>query len=165
MKRLYANYILASMLTAVLSLSSCASSRKASSATVRSDSLRTSVTEQTTYEPVPKRTATLKMDADQFLNLTKLPEGIGFSYRNDGLNIDIKSDGEGGVNVTATADSTGRQVTVTRTETDHRIRDETVSNEVKETRPGAQGWLTGTALTLLGIFLIWQLIKRYLKHD
>ena len=93
----------------------CASSRKASSETVRSDSLRTSVTEQTTYEPVPKRTATLKMDADQFLNLTKLPEGIGISYRNDGLNIDIKSDGEGGVNVTATADSIGRQVTVKHT--------------------------------------------------
>lgn len=105
------------------------------------------------------------MDADQFLNLTKLPEGIGISYRNDGLNIDIKSDGEGGVNVTATADSIGRQVTVKHTETDHRIRDETMSNEVKETRPGVQGWLTGTALTLLGIFLIWQLIKYYLsKH-
>lgn len=165
MKRLYANYILASMLTAVLSLSSCASSRKASSETVRSDSLRTSVTEQTTYEPVPKRTATCSVSAEQWLNLSKLPAGFGLSYRNDGLNIDIQSDGEGGVNVTATADSTGRQVTVTRTETDHRIRDETVSNEVKETRPGAQGWLTGTALTLLGIFLIWQLIKRYLKHD
>jgi hypothetical protein len=97
------------------------------------------------------------------LNLSKLPAGFGLSYRNDGLSIDIQSDGEGGVNVTATADSTGRQVTVTRTETDHRIRDET--NEVKETRPGVQGWLTGTALILLGIFLIWQLIKYHLsKH-
>lgn len=56
-------------------------------------------------------------------------------------------------------------MTVTRTETDHRIRDETVNSEVKETRPAAQGWLTGTALTLLGIILIWQLIKYYLsKH-
>ena len=107
----------------------------------------------------------LKMDAEQWLNLSKLPAGFGLSYRNDGLSIDIQSDGEGGVNVTATADSTGRQVTITRTETDHRIRDETVSNELKETRPGVQGWLTGTALTILGIFFIWQLIKRYLKHD
>lgn len=105
------------------------------------------------------------MSAEQWLNLSKLPAGFGLSYRNDGLSIDIQSDGEGGVNVTATADSTGRQVTITRTETDHRIRDETVSNELKETRPGVQGWLTGTALTLLGIFLIWQLIKYYLsKH-
>ena len=105
------------------------------------------------------------MSAEQWLNLSKLPAGFGLSYRNDGLSIDIQSDGEGGVNVTATADSTGRQVTVTRTETDHRIRDETASNEVKETHPGVQGWLTGTALTLLGIFLIWQLIKYYLsKH-
>ena len=165
MKRLYERCILAGMLTAVLSLSSCASSRKASSETARLDSLRTSVTEQTTFGPVPKRTATFSVSAEQWLNLSKLPAGFGLNYRNDGLSIDIQSDGEGGENVTATADSTGRQVTVTRTETDHRIRDETVSNEVKETRPGAQGWLTGTALILLGIFLIWQLIKRYLKHD
>lgn len=159
------NCILASMLTAVLSLSSCASSRKASSETVRSDSLRTSVTEQTTYEPVPKRTATLKMDADQFLNLTKLPEGIGISYRNDGLNIDIKSDGEGGVNVTATADSIGRQVTVKHTETEHRIRDETTSNEVKERRPGLQQWIVGTIIAVLLLFLIWELIKKYLNKN
>lgn len=105
------------------------------------------------------------MSADQWTILTKLPEGFGLNYRYDGISIDVQSDGEGGVNVTATSDSIGRQVNVTRTETDHRIRDETVSNEVKETRPGVQGWLTGTALTLLGIFLIWQLIKYYLsKH-
>ena len=165
MKRLYERCILAGMLTAVLSLSSCASSRKASSETARLDSLRTSVTEQTTFGPVPKRTATFSVSAEQWLNLSKLPVGFGLNYRNDGLSIDIQSDGEGGVNVTATADSTGRQVTTTRTETDHRIRDETVNSEVKETRPAAQGWLTGTALTLLGIILISQLIKYYLsKH-
>ena len=165
MKRLYGNYILASMLTAALSLSSCASSRKASSETVRSDSLRTSVTEQTTFEPVPKRTATCSVSAEQWLNLSKLPAGFGLSYRNDGLNIDIQSDGEGGVNVTATADSTGRQVTVIRTETDHRIRDETVSNEVKEKHPGLLSWMGGTIIAGLLLFLIWKLIKKYLsKH-
>ena len=105
------------------------------------------------------------MSAEQWLNLSKLPAGFGLSYRNDGLNIDIQSDGEGGVNVTATADSIGREVTVTHTESEHRIRDETASNEVKEKQPGVQGWLTGTALSLLGILLIWQLIKYYLsKH-
>lgn len=105
------------------------------------------------------------MSAEQWLSLSKLPAGFGLNYRNDGLNIDIQSDGEGGVNVTATADSTGRQVIVTRTETDHRIRDETVSSEVKETHTGAQGWLTGTVVTLLGISLIWALIKNNLnKH-
>lgn len=165
MKRLYENCILASMLTAVLSLSSCVSSRKASSETVRSDSLRTSVTEQTTFEPVPKRTATCSVSAEQWLNLSKLPAGFGLSYRNDGLNIDIQADGEGGVNVTATADSTGRQVTVTRTETDHRIRDETVSNEVKEKHTGLLSWIGGTIIAGISLFLIWKLIKKYLsKH-
>ena len=91
--------------------------------------------EQTTFEPVPKRTATCSVSAEQWLNLSKLPAGFGLSYRNDGLSIDIQADGEGGVNVTATADSTGRQVTVKHTETEHRIRDETTSNEVKERRP------------------------------
>ena len=105
------------------------------------------------------------MDADQFLNLTKLPEGIGFSYRNDGLNIDIKSDGEGGVNVTATADSIGRQITVKHTETEHRIRDETTSNEVKERRPGLQQWIVGTIIAVLLLFIIWELIKKYLNKN
>lgn len=105
------------------------------------------------------------MSAEQWLNLSKLPAGFGLSYRNDGLNIDIQSDGEGGVNVTATADSIGRQVTVTRTETDHRIRDETVSNEVKEKPPGLLSWMGGTIIAGLLLFLIWKLIKKYLsKH-
>lgn len=105
------------------------------------------------------------MDADQLLNLAKLPEGIGFSYRNDGLNIDIKSDGEGGVNVTATADSIGRQVTVKHTETEHRIRDETTVNEVKERRPGLQQWIVGTIIAVLLLFIIWELIKKYLNKN
>lgn len=165
MKRLYANYILAGMLTAVLLSSGCASSRKASSETVRSDSLRTSVTEQTTYGPVPKRTATCSVSAEQWLNLSKLPAGFGLNYRNDGLNIDIQSDGEGGVNVTATADSIGRQVTVKHTETEHRIRDETTSNEVKERRTGLQQWIVGTIIAVLLLFLIWELIKKYLNKN
>ena len=148
MKRLYANYILAGMLTVALLSSGCGSSRKASSETVRSDSLRTSVTEQTTYEPVPKRTATCSVSAEQWLNLSKLPAGFGLSYRNDGLNIDIKSDGEGGVNVTATADSLGREVTTVREETTNHIRDETVVTE----QPKASIW-ERTGKFLLPVFV------------
>lgn len=105
------------------------------------------------------------MSAEQWLNLSKLPAGFGLSYRNDGLNIDIQSDGEGGVNVTATADSTGRQVTVKHTETEHRIRDETTSNEVKERRPGLQQWIVGTIIAVLLLFIIWELIKKYLNKN
>lgn len=113
---------------------------------------------------VPKRTATCSVSAEQWLNLSKLP-AVGLSYRNDGLNIDIQSDGEGDVNVTATADSIGRQVTVKHTETEHRIRDETTSNEVKERRPGLQQWIVGTIIAVLLLFLIWELIKKYLNKN
>jgi hypothetical protein len=136
MKQHYVKYMLAGMLTVALLSSGCGSSRKASSETVRSDSLSTSVTERTTYAPVPKRTANLSVNAEQWLNLTRLPEGYGISTRQDGLNIDIKSDGEGGVNVTATADSLGREVTTVREETTNHIRDETVVTE----QPKASIW-------------------------
>lgn len=76
------------------------------------------------------------MSAEQWLNLSKLPAGFGLNYRNDGLSIDIQSDGEGGVNVTAIADSLGREVTTVREETTNHIRDETVVTE----QPKASIW-------------------------
>lgn len=148
MKRHSVKYMLAGMLTVALLSSGCGSSRKASSETVRSDSLTTSVTERTTYAPVPKRTANLSVSAEQWLNLTRLPEGYGISTRQDGLNIDIKSDGEGGVNVTATADSLGREVTTVREETTNHIRDETVVTE----QPKASIW-ERTGKFLLPVFV------------
>ena len=147
MKQHYVKYMLAGMLTVALLSSGCGSSRRASSETVRSDSLTTSVTERTTYAPVPKRTANLSVSAEQWLNL-RLPEGYGISTRQDGLNIDIKSDGEGGVNVTATADSLGREVTTVRKETTNHIRDETVVTE----QPKASIW-ERTGKFLLPVFV------------
>ena len=88
------------------------------------------------------------MSAEQWLNLSKLPAGFGLSYRNDGLNIDIQSDGEGGVNVTATADSLGREVTTVRKETTNHIRDETVVTE----QPKASIW-ERTGKFLLPVFV------------
>lgn len=164
-RRLYENAILAGTLSVVLLSSSCASSRKASSEASRSDSLRTSVTEQTTYVPVPKRTATVKVNADRLMQLPELPEGLGMSYRNNGISIEVKSDGQGGVDITATADSTARQVTVVRKETEHRIRDETARTQVKEKRPGFRAWIGETILAGLMLLLVGGLIKKYLnKH-
>lgn len=164
MRRLCENYIRASMLIVVLLLSACGSSRKASSETARSDSLKVSVTEQTTYEPVPKRTATLEVSADQWTILTKLPEGFGLNYRYDGISIDVQSDGEGGVNVTATADSIGRQVNVTRTEEQHRIRDETSSDVTKKNNAGLQRIVGGTIIAALVIIFLGFFIKHKLSN-
>lgn len=121
------------MLTVVLLLSGCGSSRKGTTEVARSDSLSTSVTEQTTYVPVPKRTATLSVSAEQWTNLARIPKGYGISHKTDGLTIDIESDGEGGVNVTATSDSIPREVQTTVTTTTNRIRDETVIQEKPRT--------------------------------
>ena len=137
--------------------------QKGHSETVRSDSLRTSVTEQTTYEPVPKRTATLSVSARQMKDLVNLSQGIGISARNNGLSIDIQSDGEGGVNVTATADSLDRKVTTRSEMSDHRIRDETGESK-NITQPGWKGVLWKLIISAVVILGISTVIKRKLKR-
>ena len=109
--------------------------------------------------------ASLTLEPERLRMIASLPKNIGVQKQENGLNLRIESDGEGGVNVTATADSTGRQVTVKHTETEHRIRDETTSNEVKERRPGLQQWIVGTIIAVLLLFLIWELIKKYLNKN
>lgn len=109
----------------------------------------------------------LALDADRLLLLPTLPEGVGLTAHDGRLSLRAESDGKGGVNITAQHEGEERKVIQEEKTTSNRIRDEAESQleEVKETRPGVQGWLTGTALILLGIFLIWQLIKHYLsKH-
>ncbi|MFR1956161.1 hypothetical protein [Phocaeicola coprophilus] len=120
-----------------------------------------------TYEPVPKTQTSLTLDADRLLSLSRLPEGIGFTAHDGRLSLHAESDGKGGVNITAQHEGESQKVITEEKDVTNRIRDEAESQleEVKETRPAAQGWLTGTALTLLGIILIWQLIKYHLsKH-
>ena len=119
MRRRYASAMLTGMLTAALLSSSCAS-RRCNLTAVRSDSLSASVTERTVYEPVPKRTAGLKVSAAQWTQLRNLPEGFGLAVRTDGMNLSLTADGEGGVSVTAEADSIGREVTYRREETANR---------------------------------------------
>ena len=133
----------------------------------RKDSLRQTVTKVITYEPVPKTQTSLTLDADRLLSLSRLPEGIGFTAHDGRLSLHAESDGKGGVNITAQHEGESQKVITEEKDVTNRIRDEAESQleEVKETRPAAQGWLTGTALTLLGIILIWQLIKYHLsKH-
>ena len=154
---------------AALSVLSCksTSSLQENRTVDRKDSLRQTVTKVITYEPVPKTQTSLTLDADRLLSLSRLPEGIGFTAHDGRLSLHAESDGKGGVNITAQHEGESQKVITEEKDVTNRIRDEAESQleEVKETRPAAQGWLTGTALTLLGIFLIWQLIKYHLsKH-
>lgn len=140
MRRLFINVILAGMLTAALLSSSCASRRYSSLTAVRSDSLSASVTERTIYEPVPRRTADLKVSAEGMTRLLDLPEGFGMNVRTHGMNLSLTSDGQGGVNVTAEADSMGREVNFYREENNHRIRDETAEEEDEDRNSAGFCW-------------------------
>jgi len=98
-------------------------------------------------------------------DLVNLSQGIGISARNNGLSIDIQSDGEGGVNVTATADSLDRKVTTRSEMSDHRIRDETGESK-NITQPGWKGvlWkLIISTVVILGISTV-IVIKHKLKR-
>lgn len=152
-----------------LSVQSCksTSSLQENRTAVRKDSLTQTATKVTTYEPVPITQTSLALDADRLLLLPTLPEGIGLTAHDGRLSLRAESDGKGGVNITAQHEGEERKVIQEEKTTSNRIRDEAENQleKVKETRHGVQGWLTGTALTLLGIFLIWKLIKYYLsKH-
>lgn len=147
MRRRYASAMLAGMLTAALLSSSCASKRYSSLTAVRSDSLSASVTERTVYEPVPKRTAGLKVSAAQWTQLRNLPEGFGLAVRTDGMNLSLTADGEGGISVTAEADSIGRKVTFRREETSARTRDETREEETEKQEP-SRWWCVLPALLI-----------------
>lgn len=148
--------MLTGMLTAALLSSSCAS-RRCNLTAVRSDSLSASVTERTVYEPVPKRTAGLKVSAAQWTQLRNLPEGFGLAVRTDGMNLSLTADGEGGVSVTAEADSIGREVTYRREETANRTRGETREEETEKREP-SRWWCVLPALLIAVVATV--LIKR-----
>lgn len=133
----------------------------------RKDSLTQTETKVTHYEPVPMTQTTLALDADRLLLLPALPEGIGLTAHDGRLSLRAESDGKGGVNITAQHEGEERKVIQEEKTTSNRIRDEAESSveEVKESRPGFQSWIGGTIIAGIVIFLLWKLIKRYLKHD
>lgn len=55
--------------------------------------------------------------------------------QSDGMGLALTSDGEGGVNVTAEADSIGREVRYRREETTNHIRDETREEKTEKREP------------------------------
>lgn len=82
------------------------------------------------------------------------------------MNIDIQSDGEGGVNVTATADSLQRKVIAHTEKKANRIRDDTVSTEVsvdKRTGILTNIWLYVAMITAFLIIIV--IIKNKLKNS
>ena len=115
------------------------------------------------FEPVPKRTVTLSLSADEVNNIATLPGGYGVSAKDGALSLRVESNGEGGVNITAESDSTARQVTVLKTETTHRIRDMTEStSDINTTKTSNNNWIwlcVGIIAVLTAIILLQRFFK------
>lgn len=107
------------------------------------------------------RTATLKVSAAQLENLPSLPEGFGLALHEDGLHIDVAADGEGGVNVTARADSSGRRVDSWQRTVTQSSRHADLEQEETEKRP----WRPRPWMCLAAVFLVALLAKRLFKHS
>lgn len=142
------------IMTSAVCLTSCGTSAASKKTTNHSDSL-TTARKVTTYESVPKRTTTLAVSADRLLNVTRLPEGYGMfvpATDSTGVNINITSDGKGGVNITASTDEILRQTTIEE-ETATRIRDETESSNEKQ-KTNKTVWITVGVLLAIGIYVV-----------
>ena len=84
------------------------------------------------------------LTATQLDTLTVLPAGFGRSLHRDGLHLDVTADGRGGVEVTATADSSARRTETYRAE-QHRtaVREETVTPAPEQRSNAVQTLLWG----------------------
>lgn len=90
-----------------------------------------------------------------------MPSGYGAYFPDtSGVNINITSDGKGGINIKAETDNIDRQVKRTE-ETTHRIRDET-SDCYDEKRINYYKWIgLGVALSIF----VYVMVKRYLNTN
>lgn len=102
------------------------------------------------------RTATLRVSASEWTSLIRVPEGIGRTLQTDGMTLAVTSDGQGGLQVTATADSIPRRVTVQRTEQVTAATAEQTEESVRTQNPRhvSIGWALTAALAALAAVLI-----------
>lgn len=143
--------ISAGMQTSVLFCCGCKTS-KASSTTVHSDSTRYRETVVSTIERVPTKMTDLVLTTDRLTRLTQLPKGYSLQTRSDdGADIRVESDGEGGLIVTAETPELISRKDSTVNEVETHIRDETQEVKKKEyNRPPTIGSIM-MVVVLVGI--------------
>ena len=108
---------------------------------VRTDSLMVTVTEEAVLAAVPPSEASLALSPDKLKMLTTLPAGFSLTARDGKLALAAKSDGQGGVQLTATHEGARREQASRKTVTGNRVRDETVmQEESRETRRKTPVW-------------------------
>ena len=164
--RRYVSAISAGMLSIVLLLSSCAASRESRTA-IRSGSLQRSETEVITSVLDPMRMASLTLEPERLRMIASLPKNIGVQKQENGLNLRIESDGEGGVNVTAQTEGK-QEITIERTFAENSETDEMLK---EETTPSPSFWerakikVIGVCLACLLLLIGTRWLKSKLKNN
>lgn len=164
--RRYVSAISAGMLSIVLLLSSCAASRESRTA-IRSGSLQRSGTEVITSARDPMRMASLTLEPERMKMIASLPEGIGVHKQENGLDLRIESDGEGGLMVTAQTEGK-EQVTIERSLTENQEVADTLKEEIT---PEPSFWerakikVIGVCLACLLLLIGTRWLKSNLKNN
>ena len=160
--RRYVSAISAGMLSIVLLLSSCAASRESRTA-IRSGSLQRSETEVITSVRDPS----LTLEPERMKMIASLPEGIGVQKKENGLDLRIESDGEGGLMVTAQAEGK-EKVTIERSLTENQEVTDTLKEEIT---PEPSFWerakikVIGVCLACLLLLIGTRWLKSKLKNN
>lgn len=164
--RHFAGAISAGMLSIVLLLSSCAASRESRTA-IHSGSLQRSGTEVITSARDPMRMASLTLEPERMKMIASLPEGIGVQKQQNGLDLRIESDGEGGLMVTAQTEGK-EQVAIKRTLTENQEVNDTLKEDIIP-EPSfwerARGKVIGICLACLLLFIGTRYLKNKFKNN
>lgn len=124
-------------------------------------SLQRSGTEVITSAKDPMRMASLTLEPERLRMIASLPKNIGVQKQENGLNLRIESDGEGGVNVTAQTEGK-QEITIERTFAENSETDEMLK---EETTPSPSFW-ERAKIKVIGLCLICLLLltgSRWLK--
>ena len=152
--RLYSIAISAGMLTSVLCLCGCRTSKESSTA-VRLDKTQSNVTVVSTIEPVPTKLTDLVLTPDHLIRLTQLPQGYSLQAspnEEGGANLRVESDGKGGLNIVAeTTGMVNRKDSIVK-EVETHIRDET--QVVKEVNNPYEDVYNILAALIIGGFIL-----------
>lgn len=107
------------------------------------------------------RMASLTLEPERMKMIASLPEGIGVQKKENGLDLRIESDGEGGLMVTAQAEGK-EQVTIERSLTENQEVADTLKEEIT---PEPSFW-ERAKIKIIGLCLICLLLltgSRWLK--
>ncbi len=113
------------------------------------------------------RMASLALEPERLRMIASLPEGIGVQKQENGLNLRIESDGEGGLNVTTQTEGK-QEITIERTLTENHQVSDTLKEDIT---PGPSFWerakikIIAVCLTCLLLLTGVRWLKSKLKNN